>query len=373
MRILLIFILILSGCSYHHVKITNDGNFLFYNSPNVISVDGEMVVAYLNSSGQIIVQTMKGSKTVVHEYYEEINRKIGFADDHAAPAIILDENLGEILVATAYHGTDLHLYRLNPTSLETTSYKMIEGRFTYPRFLQKKRETILAIRNHKSRAGKLVLLRSSDGFETEETVLSPNTGEFVYAGSVAESKDGLVFHYSINSRKDRRLRGWVLSEYNTTTKEISNSCDLSYLITDENISNRPTGISQNNGLIVAATAYFDENNLKKPAGVFSRENLVLVVKGNLSDCKGFSKLKSDKTLAPYYHSSIAVGDDLEFAYFSNGTLISSADLHHCVSNFTSALYPTLFKGIYYAKMNEEHYQIRNFDNSLYYCAEKPRS
>ena len=101
--------------------------------------------------------------------------------------------------------------------------------------------------------------------------------------------------------------------------------------------------------------------------MFTRENSVMIAKGNLDDCNGFSSIQSDKTLAPYYHTSVSVRDDLEFAYFSNGSLISSVDLNRCASNFSNALYPTLSKGIYYAKMNEENYQIRDFDNSLYYC------
>ena len=99
--------------------VSDDGNFLFYNSPAVDSDGEQEFIAYLKKSGKVVVKSLNKSDTqseiLIHDYsglIKLVDRKGEAADDHAAPSIIFNKDTKELLIATAYHGSDLYIYML---------------------------------------------------------------------------------------------------------------------------------------------------------------------------------------------------------------------------------------------------------------------
>ena len=90
--------------------VSNNGNFLFYNSPVVAKMNGNIFVAFLNNNGGIVVNKYENdnvSQTInsyfIHNYVNEINyvnkriKKISKADDHASPEIIYDNDNNRLI------------------------------------------------------------------------------------------------------------------------------------------------------------------------------------------------------------------------------------------------------------------------------------
>lgn len=352
----------------------SDGNFLFYNNPVAVNFGGKKYVAFVNSEGEVRVRSEGRDGDVqnflVHDYGAIINRSLGMSDDHAAPAIIVDQEEKRLLLATSYHGTDLYIYELHEGLDNFKLIKEVAGRYTYPRFLEYKGDVYLMSRlQSRSMNGDLVVRKASDKFGTEQTILSSLDGEVVYAGQVARSDVGMVVSYSIHSYEEARLIGWKVVEYDFISNAVMSSCDLSGFLGSEYFTNRPTGIGYTNGSVLVASSYFKkEDSVRAQAKVFSSKNRVLIVKGRLADCENFKIEHDGYARAPYYHTDIAVNQSLDWIYFDGERQVSNRFYVGCFKR-DRMMYPSFHaSGIVYAVMNQESYGIRNFNNSIVNCS-----
>lgn len=128
------------------LKVSDDGNFLFYNNPVALKYDDGFIVAYLTSRGKVKLEIWADENKVkshtIHDFRDQIDRKRGWADDHAAPAIFYDENRHVLYLATAHHGTNLFIYEYSLKCGEIKQILVAKGRYTYPRFFKGSQENI---------------------------------------------------------------------------------------------------------------------------------------------------------------------------------------------------------------------------------------
>jgi hypothetical protein len=358
--------------------ITNDGNFLFYNSPLKADANQLKFIAFLNKEGGVIVEKFKktnnGMERIdrykVHDYHETTNRDIGQADDHAAPAIIHDTQNDRILLVTSYHGTDLFIYEYHEKYNDFSLFKVLQGRYTYPRLIEWHGNIYLFARLQPQgiKAGDLVVRASADDFATEQIVIPSVAGEVVYASRPAMCENGIYLTYSVLHYETMRLTGWKVIKYNPSTHQITEKRDLTDLLDKNYHSNRPTAIGYKDGQLLVGTAFFaDKQNVS--ARFFSRKNMVLIAEKNLEKDRKFSVKERNIVKAPYYHTSISISEDLNWIYFDANKVYSSIDFKGGCFEHSYMMYPNLFKdAVFYAVVNGQSYEIRNFDNSIVRCA-----
>lgn len=121
--------------------------------------------------------------TVIHSFSEVINKDIGTADDHAAPAVLLDEQSKELIIAVSYHGTPMYVYAhdISSNGDDTRLVKKVTARYTYPRLFEYRGAIHLLARLQPEsiRAGHLVMRSAKDGFGSEQIVIDSEDGEVV--------------------------------------------------------------------------------------------------------------------------------------------------------------------------------------------------
>lgn len=340
---------------------------------------GALYFSWIDNLGNVILRTQYSdntvSDTVIHSFSSSINRNRGSADDHAAPAILLDEKKEELIIAASYHGTPMYIYTydLRRNNNEVLLVKEITGRYTYPRLFKHKGTILLLARLQPKgiRGGHLVMRSNEDDFDSEQLIISSNDGEVVYAGLPTITDQGFAIAYSKYSYKQRRLIGFTLLKYDLENKLSSNRCDLSDYIEPHYYSNRPTGIGYDGENIVVSTTYTNRENGERTGKYenFERRNTVVILYGQLGKCESFKIIEKREVGLPYYHTSVAVNDMLEWFYFDESQHHTNADFPEC---FTSdkMMYPNLTEnGIVYAAMNRQ-YSIRDFNNSILYCARR---
>jgi hypothetical protein len=188
---------------FTEVKVTDDGTFLFYNSPAALRIDKDvLVISYLTSEGDVVLDVWKGderlSKSIVHSYKDSIDYKLGMADDHAAPAIIFDDKTSEVILATAYHGSEMYLYRIDINKWVSKLSSTWIGAYTYPRFVSGGDKIYLLARrqNDTDLAGHLIYRQSIDNFVEEKKILESAGGEVIYAGKPVFYDKSIHFVYS---------------------------------------------------------------------------------------------------------------------------------------------------------------------------------
>jgi len=355
------------------LEISDDGNVLFYNSPVAARVADTIYFSYISRSGIVYVRYLEKGKfsppQTVHDYSDRINRNAGLADDHAAPAIIYDAQEDRLILATSYHGSPMFLYEFRQGMQNFKLIRELPGRYTYPRLVEQAGKIFLISRFQQHTGGHLVVLESADNFRDQTFILRADSGTGIYAGSVGVDHDGLLVSYSKNVHAERRLIGWYLLKYSPSEKRVIYTCDLSFLLGDNSYSNRPTGIGVGMGKIMAGSAYFDRiSNESSRGSPFSRKNTVAVAQGENGDCESFALVHKGQAAAPYYNTSIAISDHLQYLYFDKDRHVSNTVLPDCFDH-PRMMYPSLMEfGIVFAGMNRDAYSIRNFDNSLYFCA-----
>ena len=75
--------------------VSNNGNFLFYNSPVAVQMNGHTFIAFITSEGKVTVNELSVDKVInsffVHDYSLNMNKKIGFAnnDHHSTDGSII--------------------------------------------------------------------------------------------------------------------------------------------------------------------------------------------------------------------------------------------------------------------------------------------
>ena len=352
--------------------VSDDGNFLFYNSPTVDSDGEQEFIAYLKKSGKVVVKSLNKSDThseiLIHDYSGLI-RKGEAADDHAAPSIIFNKDTKEFLIATAYHGTDLLIYTLNNNQVKLK--KRIAGRYTYPRWLQLKGEILLFSRLQSPVAspnGHLVYRSSMDNFEAEKLAIKSEKGSVIYASVPKSSQDNHVYiQHSTHSYKENRLIGWSLIKLNPSDGKIVETCDLTDILPKKYFSNRPTGISIKGSEFLIGTAYMTKKNWILPEGNFNRVNDILLVKGSLNEmCNSAKVVHKGAAKTPYYHTSVAISDSFDWLYFDNDKYVSNSRFTGCFSR-DGLMYPFFYKDELFYTSSNMPYSIRNFHNSILRC------
>lgn len=361
--------------TYNEFLITNDGNFLFYNTPVAVSYKEGFFVAYLTREGKVKLdywkKEIKISSILIHDYSDNINDNIGFADDHAAPAIIYDPSNDRLLLATAYHGSPMHIFEYDPRSGEANLLQKWYGKYTYPRFINYKDGVILTARNQaREKEGDFIYRYSLDNFKNEYVIMSSGPGHVIYSGSPAIKNNNLYFSYSIHSYAEKRLLGLNFASFDLVDNRINLMCDLSGFIDSDYFSNRPTGLNFNKEVVMLGSAYFKKPTTYKSAekNNFSGENVVKILKGNVNECESFRELYVNKSVAmPYYDVDIAINSNGKFLFFNNNEVITNGYFKGCFNN-KKMLYPNFIEGfgVLYASMNDS-YSIREFDNSIYGC------
>jgi len=337
-------LLLLGGCQYdafvEQKPVSFNGNFLFYNAPAAQRIPGTSTeyVSYVNRWGAVMVTELivKNNRTriiteeIVHEYTNSINYDRGYADDHAAPALLFDTSENRLLVATAYHGSDLFLYEKKLGLNE--SFRLVQhipGRYTYPRFIEYRGKTYLFLRNQSpgKLLGHLVVRSSLDNFTAEQVVIPSDEGHVIYASVPALFHDGVMIQYSTHSYETEDLEGWNLAHYDPESGKVVRSADFSSFIPMTCVSNRPTGIAVSGGKVLMATACFEPGykTKKNSERFFSRENYIRILQVDLNtlDANDTKLLHDAVAVAPYYHTSVAVHEDGTWLYFDGKDIRSN--------------------------------------------------
>lgn len=357
--------------------LTDNGNLLFYNAPVSAHHAGTRYFVWVTNAGEVVLRTEGSdgsiSDTVVHSFSEDINRSLGNADDHAAPAIFLDEQREELIIAASYHGTPMYIFAhdVGVDRGNTRRLKKISGSYTYPRLLEHKGTIYLLARLQPEgvRAGHLVVRSAEDNFESEQIVVRSDDGEVIYAGKPTVTNNGFAIAYSTLNYEEDRLIGFDVVEYDLQKRALNSQCNLSKHIEPEGYSNRPTGIGFDGSALLVATTYTERGHAERldEYDNFQRRNTVTLLQGDLGQCDSFQIIEQREVFLPYYHTSVAVNDALEWLYFDGSQHYTNADIPLC---FTSdkMIYPNFsHSGVVYAAMNDQ-YAIRDFDNSIIYCS-----
>ncbi len=158
------------------VAVADGAAILYYNSPAAVQVANRIHVGYVRTSGVVEVASVDidaGAvvrRVEIHDY--------GKPDDHAAPALWPDGE--DILVATAFHSSDLFLYRVGRDGGAALVCHW-PGMFSYPRFDAVDGEIRLYVRNDPDRAGNLALIRRPQDCTPEEVIYKTPQGTWLYA------------------------------------------------------------------------------------------------------------------------------------------------------------------------------------------------
>jgi len=359
----------LSGCAGNpEVKqISDNGNLLFYNGPVYVKNRQGQYVAYLDRTGGTWLHELESDrKVLVHNYDEMTRPSNGLADDHAAPAIIaMDED--DILFATAYHGSDLHLYRIR--DMKVVESKTLKGSYTYPMFFKHKDVVFLFVRDYsgEKNGGDFVVFRSSDNFSKNTVVIPSKNSEVIYAAVPFIDDDGILIGYAIHRYADNSMRDFHVASFGFDFQE-KWACNLTHLV-EGAFYNRPTAIAKKDSKILLGTSYFDEASfLMAEKMVFSQKNRVLIVEWKTGNCESFHEVYEKEVEAPYYNTDVHINESLDFIFFGESDYFSNLNLDGCFLGVRN-IYPRfVLRGfLVFARMNGDFYNIRSFDNSLYRC------
>jgi BNR repeat-containing family member len=335
-----------------HIVIADNGNIIFYNSPAAITLkDQSVAIGYLTNSGAVRVQMMRnGSRDklyTVHDYAKEVKPVRGStADDHAAPALFSDTGGEYLYLATAFHNSDLYVYRKPFNSDAWALYRKITGRFTYPRFVETPGGPGFFIRELvKSESTKL--LRHLIYFDLASMVprmirpasaLPDQKRETVYASVPYVHDHKAYFALTLHHGEDRYdgvsvgvsdLTSWSWQEFKITTP-------FKYA------STRPTGIWSDGKTVKVA----------------------------VSDAKGVNPSVDDMVVLQVDLGSrgeqvLARTADIKTMFYSNSATFNAQGI--ALASGPNFQYPQYVVGRaahIYVRNNHQSYSIREFDTSL---------
>lgn len=365
---------------FQETLLASDGNFLFYNNPVAQIIDANsFAVSYLTSDGKIVLDLWEHNEKIksyiIHDYKTRALDGSANADDHAAPAVFLDRKKNRILVATAYHGTEMYVYAFSLDRSTVEEISVWPGKYTYPRFFEAERGVLLLARKQsdKGLSGDLVMRDLETEAEEEKVVLQSEDGGVIYAGTPTIYKGNLWVSYSKYSYLEKRLIGLNLIEYDPKLNKIVSSCDLERLVDENYFSNRPTGLKGKGEHLFLATSFFSAPVTYEAAeqSNYKEKESVLVLQGDGSDCQSFKILfRKNNVKMPYYDVDVAFNDSGEFLFFDGDKVVSNGPFQasDCFSH-KYMLYPNFIGNdmVFYAVMNHD-YSIRRFDNSIYLCS-----
>ncbi len=382
-----IFLIMLFSCigiandSQSSFVISNNGNFLFYNSPVITKVNKYIFIAFVNNKGDVIVNKYVNNNFnhiidsyTVHKYQDKIltlNKKLNKnlkADDHSAPAIIYDNYSKKIFLATSYHGSDLFIYVYDKINNRFILYKHIKGNYTYPRFVNSGKELLLIVRdlkkNKKIKFANLVYFSSKDKFNKENIIKKALPNSVIYASRpfVFENKIYITYAYYFYQNND--MQGWKVLEFDTVLNKVVKEIDLSKFLGKKYFYNRPTAIAVDKDKILVASAYFIKRQDLKKISLYTKKNIVVIIeidKNNLNK----KIIHKNISMAPYYNTDVFIDKKLNYIYFDKNKVISNNLTYKYCCNYQYMLYPNVFKNfIIFAKVNNNKYYIRDFNNSI---------
>ena len=264
----LVFLGPLHASEFFEIKITDDGNFIFYSNSVVSKIDdGTLAISYLTSDGKIFLDVFKNHQKLktyfVHDYTDQINRKIGNADDHAAPAIFFDPSSKKLYLATSYHGSDMFIYAISLQDGVVELLSVWRGGYTYPRFVQGE-ENFYLISRRKSdeyRDGDLIGRDFKNNFQAEFLILASGIDKVIYAGTPYIFNNQLHFVYSLHSYVEGRMKGLTYSSFDLDSKLLHQSCNIEPFLDKGYFSSRPTGLSVVNGKVTCDLFFRSETKL----------------------------------------------------------------------------------------------------------------
>lgn len=184
------------------IAVAKGSAILYYNSPASVRAGNTFYIGYVDTKGTVTVAAMDSrsrqiTRSVIHEYARP--------DDHAAPAL-WPTGTG-ILVATAFHSSDLFLYRLTGEKVELLC--RWRGRFTYPRFDEVAGRLWLYVRYDPDGAGSLAIIKSPEDCAAQEVVFAARRDDYFYA----TVPDGDRTAWSVYNQKSRKhTRGFINGE-----------------------------------------------------------------------------------------------------------------------------------------------------------------
>lgn len=124
------------------------GTLLYYNAPAAIQIGDTTAIGLIDNTGAIRVIKIEGSgaqtSIMVHQYDRP--------DDHGAPAIWAEGD--KILLSTAWHSSDLFLYEIDGDGSVALLCSW-QGKFSYPRFVERDGNLRLYVRIEDGIAGHL--------------------------------------------------------------------------------------------------------------------------------------------------------------------------------------------------------------------------
>ena len=364
------------------LEITNNGNFLFYNSPVFAQLNNSLFVAFVTTNGKVQVKKYRLDKHnrqltpgqqvdvwEVHDYSETINWQNGFSDDHAAPSIIYNAKINKLLLATSYQAKDLYIYQFDFSKNDFILYKKINGCFTYPRMINCDDDIVLVLRDQPncSDNGDLICRKYSDGFGSSNTIVYSLSGEVVFGSRPDVCGNHLYVTYSTLDYSNGRLIGWNIVKYNLDALDVTNSFDLKNHLDYNYHSNRPTAIRiVNNNIMVGTTVTFSP----AVAENYVQENKILIL--TLDSSGNLIKVNQvDTVKAPYYPASIDINPSGDWVYFDKTKLCCSANLDVSWFRRYINMYPNFWgRNILFATRNKKNYKIRDFDMSIRLYSER---
>lgn len=350
--------------------ITNSGNFLFYNSPVFAQFNNNLFVAFVTRNGKVQVKKYRLDKQNrqqalqhvgvwnVHDYSGTINRRVGLADDHAAPSIIYNSEDNRLLLATSYHGSDLFIYEFDFLQNEFNLIKKITGSFTYPRLINWHDDILLVLRDQPkgSTKGDLVFYTLSTGFDSSQTIVPSVSGNVVYGSRPDVYGKHIYVAYSTLDYSNKRLVGWNIVKYNLDAMEASDSFDLSNYLDNNYYSNRPTAIRIiNNNIMVGTAITFCSPSFEN----YVLDNKIVILTLD-ADGMLIKKNHVNTVKAPYYPTSIDINTFGDWVYFDKTRPRSSINLDLSLFRGSSNMYPHFWgRNIFFAANNKDDYKIRD--------------
>lgn len=374
---LLVVFFAVTNTKHQDVFLSADGNTLFYNTPAAITYKEKPVVAYLSSDGKVKLAFLNSlsitHEIIVHDYKDILEKRGTLADDHAAPAVIYDNKTDKLIVATSYHGSDMHVFSVEPINGTVKLISKWSGRYTYPKLIKVRNEIVLFARKEgEELTGDLIHRNSGDGFNQEIVTLPSGKGKVVYPGQITARGDSVYFSYAIHNYSQSRMQGLWIANYNVDSGKLTSNCDLIQFVDEDYFSVRPTGIGINKDEITIGYSFFKKPTTYKQAesNNYSALNTVRILSGKANSCNSYRIRESFPNIkAPYYETAVAVRHDGKFLFFDKDEVITdlSTNLTNCF-NRESLMYPHFIGnyGLLYASMNSK-YSIREFKNSLYGC------
>lgn len=197
------------------VPLTDNGAIMYYNTPAAVFDRKSIFAGWVSGTGEIVIAKVINrrlvKKSTLYAYESP--------DDHAAPALALDGS--RLLVATAKHSSDLRVFSVEKSSLDSNEICHVPGSYSYPRFVSVRGQTYLFLRSDPDGSGNFVVIRvTKAGCSQPETLLSADKPDWLYVTAPHLAKDGSIwFAWSIYNQATQRHEGVFAARFDHNFKK----------------------------------------------------------------------------------------------------------------------------------------------------------